>query len=69
MNKTNIVLWLINTIILELFYILSASLLIFTVFELFWPRLVLAYININLILIFWLITGIFIIVNNKLGMK
>jgi len=60
---------IINIITIELFYILSASLVIFTVFELFWPRLVLAYININLILIFWLIIGIFIVVNERLGIK
>lgn len=56
-------------IIIELFYVLTASLFIFIVFELFWPRLVLAYLDINLILIFWLIIGIFIVLNKRLGSK
>jgi len=60
---------LLNIFIVELFYILSFALLSFFVLELFWSKVVLVYLNINLILIFWLIIGIFIIVNKKLGIK
>jgi hypothetical protein len=50
---------------LELFYVLSASLLIFSVLELFWPRVVLSYVNINKVLIIWLIVATIIIMTPK----
>ena len=46
----------------ELFYVLTGAMLVFIVMELFWPGVVLAYININWLLIFWLIVGIVILV-------
>lgn len=50
----------------ELFYTLTVALVIFCAFELVWPGIVLAYININWVLIFWLIVGIVVIaLNNK----
>lgn len=48
----------------ELFYCLTGSLIIFSIFELIHPGLVLAYINLNWVLIFWLIIGIVIVVWN-----
>ncbi len=56
-----------NEAINELFYVLCASFFIFSIMELLWPRLVLAYININLVLIFALFIGIFIVVNKNMG--
>lgn len=45
----------------ELFYTLAGALVVFIALEIFWPGIVLAYININLLLIFWLIVGIVIL--------
>ena len=51
----------------EIFYTLSATLLIFTLMELIHPGIVLAYININHVLLFWLILVIVLIVKpNKI---
>ncbi|MFW5888543.1 MAG: hypothetical protein ACOCVY_02390 [Patescibacteria group bacterium] len=46
----------------ELFYVLLAALVIFGVLESLWPRLVLAYININWLLIGWVVSGIVVII-------
>lgn len=51
----------IKTIFLELFYTLTASLLIFAILETIWPRVVLAYINIGKVLILWLIIAIILL--------
>ncbi len=45
----------------ELFYALTGALVIFCALELVWPGIVLAYVNINWLLIFWLIVGIVIL--------
>lgn len=55
----------IKNIIKELFYVLTGALIIFSILEIIWPRLVLAYININWVLILWLIIGIVILVFNS----
>jgi hypothetical protein len=49
----------------ELFYCLSGALFLFFLMELFWNRIVLSYININLVLIVWLIIGIMLLVINR----
>ena len=45
----------------ELFYVLTGALIIFIAMELTWDRLVLSYININWMLIAWLINGILLL--------
>lgn len=45
----------------ELFYVLTGALIIFALLEVIWPGIVLAYINLNWLLIFWLLLGIIII--------
>jgi hypothetical protein len=45
----------------EIFYVLTGALVIFSVMELFWDRIVLAYINISWVLILWLLIAIFIL--------
>lgn len=51
----------------EIFYVLSGTLVIFYLLETVWPNLILAYLNVNWVLILWLFTGIVILViNNKL---
>ena len=45
----------------ELFYVSTGALAVFYFMEIIWPGVVLAYINLNWILIFWLIIGTVII--------
>ncbi len=59
MRLTNHTIYLIAR---ELFYVFSASLIIFITLELIHPFLVLAYINISYVLIFWLVVGIVVLV-------
>lgn len=42
----------------ELFYVLTGALLIFSVMEFFWERIVLVYINLSWVLILWMINVI-----------
>jgi hypothetical protein len=49
----------------ELFYVLTGAIIIFIFLEIIWPGLVLAYFNINSVLIIWLIVGIVILVFNQ----
>ncbi|MDD4902211.1 MAG: hypothetical protein PHE24_03665 [Patescibacteria group bacterium] len=49
-------------IIEELFYFLSFTLAVFFALELFWPRIVLAYLNFSWLLLFWLIAGFFLLI-------
>ena len=51
----------IYLILRELFYVLTASLVIFSALELFWPNIILGYLNINWVLLAWLINGILLI--------
>ena len=53
------------TIFQELFYVLSGALIIFCALEIIWPKIVLAYFNLNWLLIFWLVTGIVLLLLNK----
>jgi hypothetical protein len=49
----------------EIFYTLTGALIILSALELIHPGVVLAYININWVLIFWLINVILITVTEK----
>ncbi len=50
---------------LEIFYALTGAIVIFSMMEIIRPNIVLAYFNLNWLLIFWLIVGIFILLLNK----
>jgi len=66
MAKIKKVLAGLNPYLSELFYPATAALVIFAVMEIFWPGIVLAYLNLNLVLLFWLIISIIIMIcNNK----
>lgn len=52
----------VRLIIQELFYVLSGAVFVFFVLELAWPRVVLAYINVSLVLILWLVIAIILLV-------
>lgn len=51
----------LKIIFYELFYVVTFAIIIFSLLELAWPGMVLAYFNLNSLLIFWLIIGIVII--------
>lgn len=54
----------------EIFYVLSFMLFSLSVLELIKSRIVLAYFDLNLLLISWLILGIFIVLSsNKVQIK
>jgi len=48
-------------IIEELFYTLTAALLIFVALEMFKARLILNYLNLNILLIVWLVNAIILL--------
>ena len=52
---------IVNDFFRELFYVLTGAILIFACLEIFWPGIVLAYLNLNYVLIFWLVIGIMIL--------
>jgi hypothetical protein len=49
----------------EIFYALSEILGIFFIMEIIKPGIVTAYLNMNYLLIFWLIAGILILLNER----
>ena len=49
-------------ILKELFYVLTGALVIFVALELVWPDIILAYINLNWILLIWLFIAIIILI-------
>ena len=58
---------LFNIFIQELFYVLLAAILIFVGLELLWPRMVLAYIDLNWLLMGWVVSGILVIMVNGIN--
>jgi hypothetical protein len=52
---------LIRHLLFELFYVFTGAVLTFASLEIIWPGIILAYLNINYVLIFWLIIGIIIL--------
>jgi len=55
----------INPIFKELFYALTGALVIFVILEIIWPNVVLAYLNLNWVLLVWLFTGIIVLLTDK----
>lgn len=49
----------------EFFYVISGALAIFSFLELFWSKVVLSFLDMNLVLIIWLINGILLLVVGK----
>lgn len=54
-----------KTIVYEIFIWLTTTLIFFALLELFWPGVVNSFINLNFILIFWMITGIVLLFVKK----
>ncbi|MFH1427186.1 MAG: hypothetical protein ABIG60_01500 [Patescibacteria group bacterium] len=56
---------MLNIFFKELFYVLTGGLIVFSILELVWPRIVISYISLNLVLLAWLIIGIVILSLNR----
>jgi len=52
---------ILNIFLLEIYYILTSALIVFVILEIIWPSVVLAYFNLNWLLLAWLIIGIVIL--------
>lgn len=50
-----------KNILREVFYFLSAVLLLFILSEIIWPNSILSYLNINYIIIFWVLSWLLLI--------
>lgn len=57
----------LNTIFKELFYVFTGALIVFACLELVWQGVVLAYINMNWVLILWLLAGIVVLIINDVN--
>lgn len=55
----------IKPYILEIFYTATGALVIFAALEIFWPGIVLAYLNVNIVLTVWLSVGIILLLINN----
>lgn len=53
-----------KTIWREMFYVFTGALFAFSLMEIVWPGIVLAYVNINWVLIIWLGASIMVLVMN-----
>lgn len=42
----------------ELFYVISLAIVVFATMEFLWPKIILAYFNLNILLIAWFINAI-----------
>ena len=45
----------------EIFYFLSSAMVLFVIMELLWPRVILAYLNLNWLLLVWLMTSVWLL--------
>ena len=52
-------------LIWEIYYVLSGAIIIFSLMEIIKPRLVIGYVNLNLIFVLWLLSGIILMINQK----
>jgi hypothetical protein len=55
----------INVIFEELFYVLTGALVVFVILEVVWSNIVLAYLNINYLLLIWLFAGIMVLLTGR----
>jgi hypothetical protein len=46
----------------EIFYFFSAAIAVFVGLEIIWPSIILAYFNLNYLLVLWLISGLILII-------
>lgn len=52
-------------IIRELFYFFTVLTAVFIAFEIIWPNIILAYFNLNYLIILWLATGLLRLFDKK----
>ncbi len=55
-----------NSLLKEIYYAITISLIVFVVFELIRPGIVSSYINLNYWLIGWFISGILLVYSKKI---
>jgi len=55
----------INLIFKEFFYVLTGALVVFVILEIAWPNVVIAYLNLNWVLLAWLFAGIIVLLTEK----
>lgn len=53
----------------EIFYFLSTSLVVFLLLEVVFPNMVLAYLNVNIIVVLFLLNLFFILIFNNFSFK
>ncbi len=56
---------IIFLLVREIFYVLNGAIIIFLLMEIIKPRIVLAYFNINYLLIIWLFLAIVLVLRSK----
>ncbi len=54
-----------SLLVREIFYFLTALGLVFIALEIIWPNIVLAYFNLNYLLLLWLIFGLVMLFRKK----
>lgn len=52
-------------VIRELFYFFTALTGVFITMEIIWPNIILAYFNLNYLLLLWLMSGSLMLIKNK----
>ncbi|MFH1522469.1 MAG: hypothetical protein ABIE43_01460 [Patescibacteria group bacterium] len=62
MNKTR---GKVYQILTEFFYVLTGAIVVFVIMELAWENIVLSYLNLNWVLIGWVINGIVLLVMSR----
>lgn len=55
----------INFILKEVFYVLSGAVFLFVLMEVLKPKIILAYFNLNYLLIVWIFLAIVVVIRNK----
>ncbi|KKR14919.1 MAG: hypothetical protein UT42_C0014G0004 [Candidatus Falkowbacteria bacterium GW2011_GWA2_39_24] len=56
---------IVRDIIKEVYYVLGGAMVLFGLMELIKPQIVIAYLNLNLIFVVWLLSGIILLILNK----
>jgi len=46
----------------EIFYFFSLVLAVFVILEMIWPNIILAYLNLNYVLLLWLAAGLILLI-------
>lgn len=50
----------------EIFYFFTALVVLAVFLEIIWPNIILAYLNLNYIIVLWLVSGFISLINNRI---